>query len=79
MERNWQTEEARVEKQKPDYAQKRFTVFEIDLSSWRNERREDLRIDCEIEHGEISPIRGEQRSHGETIRRSSVFAKATAR
>ena len=34
--------------------EKRFAIFEIDFSSWRNERCDDRWIDYEVEHREIT-------------------------
>src|SRR5947209_5279367 len=71
MKRNWQAEKARVEKEKADHAEERVAVFEIDFSSRRNEWRDDLWIDHKVEHGEISPVRGQERSH-----RSNLTSRA---
>ena len=51
MQRNRQTKKARVEKQKPDHAKKCFAIFEVDLGSRRDQGRNDLRIDSEVEQG----------------------------
>jgi hypothetical protein len=67
MKRNGKSEQARVQKKESDHAQKRFAIFKINFSSRRNERRDDLWIDNEIEHGEITPVRAEKRSHPKTV------------
>ena len=67
MQRNGQAEQAGIEKKKTDHTEKGFAIFEIDLSPRRNERREDLWIDHEIEHGEVSPVGSEKRSHTDNI------------
>lgn len=67
MQRDGQSEQARVEKKKADYAEKCLPIFEIDFSSRRDERRDDLRIDNEVEHGEIPPVGGEKRAHANKI------------
>src|SRR5256885_156127 len=46
MQRNWQTEQARIEKQEADDAHERFAIFKIDFSSRRDERRDDLWIEA---------------------------------
>ena len=69
MQRDGQPEKASIEKKKADDADKCFAVFEIDFGSRRNERRDDLWIDNEVEHGEVSPVGGEKWTHAETLAR----------
>jgi hypothetical protein len=38
-----------------------FVVLEIELGAGRHVRREDFRIDGEVEHGEVTPVRGQKR------------------
>src|ERR1051326_745125 len=64
MQRNGQTDHARVEKEKADNADERLAFVEIDLGFYGDERLEDFRIDGEIEHRQVTPVRGEERSHG---------------
>ena len=63
MQRNGQTENASIEKEETDDADKGVAAFVIEFSSRRNEWRNDRRIDNEIEHGEIAPIGGKKRAH----------------
>ena len=67
MQRDGQPEQARVEKKKADHAEKCLPIFEIDFSSRRDERRDDLWIDHKIEDGEIPPVGGEKRAHANKI------------
>jgi hypothetical protein len=41
--------------------------FEIDFSPRRDQRRDDLWIDHEVEHGEIPPVGGKKRTHANKI------------
>ena len=63
MQRNGQTEKARIEKEKSDDADKGLAVFVIDLGAGRDERRENLRVDNEVEQCEVTPIGSEKRLH----------------
>src|SRR5690349_10087487 len=81
MERDWQPKQPRVKKQKADDAYKCFAVFKVDLSSGRNQGRDDLWIDHKVEHREISPVRGEKWSHRENLAstlKSAIWLNATA-
>ena len=69
MQRNRQTENASIEKEKADDADKGIAVFKIEFGFWGNEWRNDGGIDNEVEHDEVSPVGGEERFHAE-IRRS---------
>src|SRR6266446_10726274 len=50
-----------VIKEKADNAKVGFVVVEIDLGAGGHMRREDFRIDGEVEHGEVTPVRGQKR------------------
>jgi hypothetical protein len=57
MERDWQADHARIEKQKADDAEEGLSIVEIELGLSRNKRLKNFWIDGEIEHGEITPVR----------------------
>src|SRR2546423_10648444 len=67
MQRDRQPEQTRVEKKKADHTDERFAVFEIDFSSRWDKWRNDLWIDHEIEHGDISPVSSEKWTHADKI------------
>ena len=61
MERNGHAAQSRVEKEQPDNTDERFAVFVIDFSSGRDKRFEKQWFNHEIQHGEIAPLRGQER------------------
>ena len=71
MQRNRKAEQSRVEKEKANDTQKRFAIFVIDLGARRDERRQNTRINNEIQNGEITPVGGEKGLH-DGIRRSQA-------
>ena len=72
VERNGQAEESRVEKKETDDADECLAVLEIDLRSWRDERRKDRWIDDVIQHREITPVSAEEGFHGRKLRINNV-------
>ena len=44
-----------------DDAEVSFVVVEIELSAGGHMRRENFRIDGEVEHGQVTPVRGQKR------------------
>ena len=62
---NRKSKQARVEKEKADNTDKCIAIFVIEFRSWRHQRRDNRRIDNEIEYGEIPPIGGEEWLHAE--------------
>jgi hypothetical protein len=77
MQWDRKTENTGIEEEKSDNAEERLAVFVIDLSSGRNERFNQSGIDEIIQHHQVTPVSGKKWLHVE-VRRSSVFAKATA-
>ena len=63
MERDRQSDHAGIEKEEADDADKSLFIVEIELRLAREERPQQCRIDGEVEHGEVSPLRGEKWSH----------------
>ena len=59
----WNGEAAhnRVIEEEADDAEVSFVVVEIELGAGGHMRREDFRIDGEVEHGEVTPVRGQKR------------------
>ena len=47
--------------QEADDAEVGFVVVEIELGVDGHMRRENFRIDGEVEHGEVTPVRGQKR------------------
>jgi len=75
VQRVGKTEKTRVEKEKSDHAQEGLTVFKVDLCTGRNQWREQARIDCVIEHREVTPVSCEKWLHSEkrfAIERSTL-------
>ena len=70
VERDGQAKQACVEKEKADDAEKCFTIIVVELDAGRNKRREDRRIDNEIEHRKITPISSEEWLHGDDLNRN---------
>ena len=65
MARNGQAADNCVIEEEADDAEVGFVVVEIDLGAGGHMRREDFRIDGEVEHGEVTPVRGQKRfQHG---------------
>ena len=63
---NGQAADNCVIEEEADDAEVSFVVVEIDLGAGGHMRREDFRIDGEVEHGEVTPVRGQKRfQHGE--------------
>jgi hypothetical protein len=60
MQRNWQTENARVQEEKSNDAQKSSSLVKIKLRPARQQRFQQFRIRHEIQHREVAPIRGEK-------------------
>src|SRR5439155_3045324 len=58
---NGETADNRVIEEEADDAEVGFVVVEIELSAGRHMRREDFRIDGEVEHGQVTPVRGQKR------------------
>src|SRR5207248_2560021 len=58
---NGQAADNCVIEEEANYAEVGFVVVEIDLGAGRHMRREDFRIDGEVEHGEVTPVRGQKR------------------
>src|SRR2546423_2323282 len=54
---NRQADEARVEKQKTDDADECLAIVEIQLCFDGNQRLQNFRVDGEIQHRQITPIR----------------------
>src|SRR5207302_10060287 len=50
-----------VIEQETDDAEVGFVVVEIELGAGGHMRREDFRIDGEVEHGQVTPVRGQKR------------------
>lgn len=65
MQWNRKSKQARVEEEKADDTDKCVAIFVIEFRSWRHQRRDNRRIDNEIEYGEIPPIGGEEWLHAE--------------
>ena len=49
------------DKEEADDAEVGFVVVEIELGAGGHVKREDFRIDGEVEHGEVTPVRGQKR------------------
>ncbi len=47
--------------QEADDAEVSFVVAEIELCAGGHMRRENFRIEGEVEHGEVTPVRGQKR------------------
>src|SRR5436190_23423699 len=63
VQRNWKTQEACIEKQKPNDTEESLTVFEIDFRFGRNQRHDQPRIDHIIQHRQITPVGREEWLH----------------
>ena len=63
MQRNRQADHARVEEEKADDADERLAFVKIQLGFDRDERLKNFRVDGEVEHGQVTPVRDEKRSH----------------
>ena len=63
VKRNRKSEQAGVEKEKANDTDKCVAIFIIQFRSWRYQRRDNRRIDDEIEYGEIPPIGGKEWLH----------------
>jgi hypothetical protein len=50
-----------VIEEEADDAEVSFVVVEIELGAGGHMRRENFRIDGEVEHGEVTPVRGQKR------------------
>src|SRR5207244_10367869 len=79
MERNGHAAQSRVEKEQPDNTDERFAVFVIDFSSRRDKRFEKPWFNHEIQHAEISPLRGQERLHATNVAASKAFEVANFR
>src|SRR5690349_11933989 len=58
---NGQAADSCVIEEEADNAEVGFVVVEIELGAGGHMRREDCRIDGEVEHGEVTPVRGQKR------------------
>ena len=47
--------------QEADNAEVGFVIVEIGIGAGGHARRENFRIDDEVEHGEVTPVRGQKR------------------
>jgi hypothetical protein len=61
MKRDRETDDARVEEHKTDNAEERLAVVEIEFRVNRDQRLKDLRVDGEVQHRQVTPVRGEKR------------------
>jgi hypothetical protein len=61
VERNGQPYDACVEKQETDNAEVRLTLVKIEFGVAGNKRLKNLRIDGEIQHRQVTPVRREKR------------------
>src|SRR5213082_907795 len=52
--------DARVEKKKTDHAEKCLALVEIQFRLTRHQRLQDFRIGDEIQHRQVTPVRGEK-------------------
>src|SRR5437588_2494796 len=57
---NGEAAHSRVIEEEADDAEVSFVVVEIELGADRHMRREDFRIDGEVEHGQVTPVRGQK-------------------
>ena len=63
---NGQAADNCVIEEEADDAEVGFVVVEIELGAGGHMRRENFRIDGEVEHGEVTPVRGQKRlQHGQ--------------
>src|SRR5437764_14744878 len=60
MEWNGKSDDARVEKKKTDHAEKCLALVEIQFRLTRHQRLQDFRIGDEIQHRQVTPVRGEK-------------------
>ena len=60
MERDGETHDSRVEKKETDHAEKCPALVEIQLRVSRDQRLEDFRIGDEIQHRQVTPVRGQK-------------------
>src|SRR2546423_5202259 len=61
MERDGQTDEARIEKKEANDADERLALMKVELGLDGNERLKNFRVDGEVQHCQVTPVRGEKR------------------
>jgi hypothetical protein len=60
MEGNRQTNDAGIKKKKTDDADERLATVKIELGLNRDQGLQNFRVDGEVEHGQVTPVRGEK-------------------
>src|SRR5205814_7040260 len=61
MERDREINDARIEEKKTDDAEEGLVAVKIELGLDRNQRLQNFRVDGEVQHRQVTPVRGEKR------------------
>src|SRR5437667_12701920 len=79
VQRDSKPEQTRVEKKKSDNAEESVTVFKVYLSTRRNQRCEQARIDDVIQHRKVTPVSSEKWLHVKILGSQPVAVESLSR